>query len=108
MKQKWPLLNLKTLNYWKNGTKRQNSLVTLITQWAFRGKSEHEVRKWYQRVGKEGLLKLIAKVKADDDFDSAFNNNWNIQVALKNNIYDRFQLSTVLRTAEAAVNLLEF
>jgi len=32
----------------------------------------HEARKWYQRVGRDGLLKLIDKVKSDDDFEKSF------------------------------------
>lgn len=35
----------------------------------------HEVRKWYQRVGRDGLLKLIEKVKSGEDFESSFKNN---------------------------------
>lgn len=37
--------------------------------------SGHEVRKWHQRVGKDGLLKLIEKVKSGEDFESSFKNN---------------------------------
>ncbi|MEF3698908.1 hypothetical protein [Desulfolutivibrio sp.] len=32
----------------------------------------HEVRKWYLRVGREGLLKLIDEVKSGEDFERAF------------------------------------
>ncbi len=35
----------------------------------------HEVRKWYQRVGRDGLLKLIDKVQSGDDFERSFKNN---------------------------------
>lgn len=35
----------------------------------------HEVRKWHQRVGRDGLLKLIEKVKSGEDFESSFENN---------------------------------
>lgn len=35
----------------------------------------HEVRIWYQRAGRDGLLKLIDKVKSDDDFERAFKYN---------------------------------
>lgn len=35
----------------------------------------HEVRKWHQRVGRDGLLKLIEKVKSGEDFESSFKNN---------------------------------
>ena len=34
----------------------------------------HEVRKWHQRVGREGLLKLIDKVKSGDGFAMSFKN----------------------------------
>lgn len=32
----------------------------------------HEVRKWHQRVGRDGLLKLIQEVKSSGDFESSF------------------------------------
>jgi hypothetical protein len=32
----------------------------------------HEVRQWYQRVGKSGLMKLIEKVKSGEDFDETY------------------------------------
>ena len=32
----------------------------------------HEVRKWHQRVGRDGLLKLIEKVKSSGDFERSF------------------------------------
>lgn len=35
----------------------------------------HEVRKWYQRVGREGLLKLIDEVKSGGDFEKSFTTN---------------------------------
>lgn len=35
----------------------------------------HEVRKWHQGIGKDGLLKLIEKVKSGKDFESSFKNN---------------------------------
>lgn len=35
----------------------------------------HEVRQWHQRVGRDGLLKLIEKVKSGEDFESSFKNN---------------------------------
>jgi hypothetical protein len=35
----------------------------------------HEVRTWHQRVGKDGLLKLIEKVKSGEDFERSFKNN---------------------------------
>ena len=36
----------------------------------------HEVRKWHQSVGRDGLLKLIEKVKSGEDFESSFKNNY--------------------------------
>lgn len=35
----------------------------------------HEVRKWYLRVGRAGLLKLIDKVKSGEDFEKSFKSN---------------------------------
>lgn len=35
----------------------------------------HVIRQWYQRVGRDGLLKLIDNVKAGDDFERSFKNN---------------------------------
>ncbi|MDY0282075.1 MAG: hypothetical protein RBR35_16105 [Salinivirgaceae bacterium] len=35
----------------------------------------HEVRKWYQRVGREGLLKLLDKVKSGENFQKSFKGN---------------------------------
>jgi len=36
----------------------------------------HEVRKWHQSVGRDGLLKLIEKVKVGEAFESSFKNNY--------------------------------
>jgi hypothetical protein len=35
----------------------------------------HEVRTWYQRVGREGLLRLIDQTKSGEDFEKSFKNN---------------------------------
>jgi hypothetical protein len=35
----------------------------------------HEVRRWLQRVGRDGLLKLIEEVKSGEDFERSFKNN---------------------------------
>lgn len=40
-------------------------------KWAY-GTARREVENWYQKVGAEGLHKLIEKVKADEDFHSAY------------------------------------
>ena len=69
----YPLLNeLITLKQWNQATHKYNQNININNIVVTYATAGHEVSQWYQKVGIQGLNKLIKEVKKGNSFEVSY------------------------------------